>query len=48
MWELRQNVQNPNLIIALVGNKVDLADEARQVRAHAAWARFRLPMGPAC
>ena len=31
VWELRQNVQNPNLIIALVGNKVDLADEARQV-----------------
>ncbi|KAL4429034.1 hypothetical protein ABPG77_006073 [Micractinium sp. CCAP 211/92] len=31
VWELRQNVQNPNLIIALVGNKVDLAEEARQV-----------------
>ncbi|GAB4814063.1 hypothetical protein N2152v2_001109 [Parachlorella kessleri] len=30
VWELRQNVQNPNLIIALVGNKVDLA-ESRQV-----------------
>ncbi|KAI3431454.1 hypothetical protein D9Q98_004506 [Chlorella vulgaris] len=30
--ELRQNVQNPNLIIALVGNKVDLAEDgARQV-----------------
>jgi Ras-related protein Rab-5C len=28
--ELRQNVQNPNLIIALVGNKCDLA-ESRQV-----------------
>ncbi len=24
VWELRQNVQNPNLIIALVGNKIDL------------------------
>ena len=31
VWELRQNVQNPNLIIALVGNKVDLAEQ-RQVR----------------
>ncbi|EFN54068.1 hypothetical protein CHLNCDRAFT_25172 [Chlorella variabilis] len=31
VWELRQNVQNPNLIIALVGNKVDLAEEARAV-----------------
>ena len=31
VWELRQNVQNAGLIIALVGNKVDLADEARQV-----------------
>lgn len=30
VWELRQNVQNPNLIIALVGNKVDLVD-SRQV-----------------
>ncbi len=30
VWELRQNVQNPNLIIALVGNKVDLV-EGRQV-----------------
>lgn len=28
--ELRQNVQNTTLIIALVGNKVDLADQ-RQV-----------------
>jgi Ras-related protein Rab-5C len=25
--ELRQNVNNPNLIIALVGNKADLVDE---------------------
>eukprot|EP00887_Chlorella_sp_A99_P002381 scaffold10.g2381.t1 len=30
VWELRQNVQNANLIIALVGNKSDLAD-SRQV-----------------
>lgn len=30
VWELRQNVQNANLIIALVGNKCDLA-ESRQV-----------------
>lgn len=31
VWELRQNVQNAALIIALVGNKVDLAEEGRQV-----------------
>lgn len=31
VWELRQNVQNPNLIIVLVGNKVDLTEQ-RQVR----------------
>ncbi|KAI7843613.1 hypothetical protein COHA_002853 [Chlorella ohadii] len=41
VWELRQNVANPGLIIALVGNKVDLADESRAVpeadaRAYAA------------
>jgi Ras-related protein Rab-5C len=32
VWELRQNVQNAALVIALVGNKADLAEEgARQV-----------------
>lgn len=32
VWELRQNVANAALVIALVGNKADLAEEgARQV-----------------
>lgn len=48
MWELRQNVQNPSLIIALVGNKVDLAEEARQVPAAPAVpaCRLCLDLGP--
>lgn len=47
VWELRQNVQNPNLIIVLVGNKVDLTEQ-RQVRRAALRCAALCRAAPCC